>query len=159
MRIEVLRDYLCMDSPERHVSVFRHLNLEITMILLFDGYCMLCSRAVRFILAHDRKGRVRFAALQSKQGLMLIKELNLPVDQVDSVILVEGNQFYMKSIAVLRVLRQLDGWSRILALFIILPRPLRDFIYDVIARKRYRIFGRRDSCLVPPEAMKERFLQ
>ncbi len=129
------------------------------MILLFDGYCHLCSRAVRFILAHDRKGRVRFAALQSQPGLTLAKELNLPVDQVDSVILVEGNQYYIKSSAAIRVLRQLNGWPRILAIFIILPKPVRDFIYDVIAKSRYRIFGKRDTCLIPTEDMKERFLQ
>lgn len=129
-----------------------------TPLILFDGYCNLCSRAVKFIIARDRKGIFRFTALQSQKGLLLLRQFNLPADQVESVVLIQGDKLYTKSTAALRILKELHGWPKLVAVFIILPRPLRDFVYDVIAKTRYWIFGKRDTCMVATKEISDRFL-
>jgi predicted DCC family thiol-disulfide oxidoreductase YuxK len=125
---------------------------------LFDGVCNLCNRSVQFILKRDRRGIFRFASLQSPLGQSLLKRSGLPADQLDSFVLVENNKAYTRSSGALRVLRQLGGAWSLLSVFRIVPRQWRDAVYNWIARRRYRWFGKADSCWLPSPKWKSRFL-
>jgi predicted DCC family thiol-disulfide oxidoreductase YuxK len=127
-------------------------------LVLYDGTCGLCDRSVQLILRHDRRGRFRFAALQSELGGALLARHGLPVDALDTVVLVEDGRAWTKSAAALRIARGMDGpWPLLRALGIV-PRPVRDFFYDRLANNRYRIFGRVDACMLPPPEVRARFL-
>jgi len=127
-------------------------------ILLFDGVCNLCSGSVQFIIRRDPEGRFCFASLQSEVGQRYLDELRVDRDAVDSVILIEGGRWYKESDAALRIARLLGGPWRVLGVFRLLPRPLRDRLYRFIARHRYRWFGKRESCWLPTPELRERFL-
>ncbi|MDO6429792.1 thiol-disulfide oxidoreductase DCC family protein [Flavitalea sp. BT771] len=127
--------------------------------MLFDGVCHLCSSSVQFILKRDRRGIFRFASLQSEVGQSLLRHSGLPADQLDSFVLVENNKVYTRSAGALRVCRKLDGAWPLLSFFRIIPRPLRDAVYNWIARRRYRWFGKNDSCWLPSPEWKSRFLE
>ena len=129
-------------------------------IVLYDGMCGLCSRAVRFIARHDGRGQFRFAALQSGVGQALLSgATDLPARLPDSVILVEADgAVRVESEAALRIAANLDGPVRHLARLRVVPRPVRDAVYRLVARTRYRIFGRHDVCEIPPPWLRERFL-
>jgi predicted DCC family thiol-disulfide oxidoreductase YuxK len=128
-------------------------------IVLFDGVCNLCNRSVQFIIRHDHKGKFLFAALQSEAGQALLKQHNLPLHtNPESIVLLHDRQIYQYSGAALRIARNLGGiWSLAYG-FIILPPFIRDGIYKLIARNRYRWFGRQDSCMLPTAALKAKFL-
>lgn len=126
-------------------------------IILFDGECHFCDRSVQFILKRDRHGYFKFASLQSELGQKLLKKHQIPTD-TDSFVLVTSKQAYVKSTAALKVVRHLTGLWKILYVFILVPRPLRNFVYDVIAKNRYRWFGRKESCDLPTPEMRRRFL-
>jgi predicted DCC family thiol-disulfide oxidoreductase YuxK len=127
-------------------------------LVLYDGTCGLCSRSVQLILRHDRRGRFRFAALQSDTGRALLERHGLPVDQLDSVVLVEGGRAFTRSRAALRIARRMDApWPALAALSIV-PRPVADFVYGRVADNRYRWFGRTEACMLPPPEVRARFL-
>lgn len=125
-------------------------------ILFFDGVCNLCNGLVKFVIRHDHNAAIRFAPLQSQGAADLLCRNNITGS--DSVIYLTEGGFFIKSSAILRMFRDMGGAWRLLYGFIIVPRFIRDFIYDVVARNRYRIFGRRESCMVPTPDVKERFL-
>jgi predicted DCC family thiol-disulfide oxidoreductase YuxK len=129
-------------------------------IVLYDGLCGLCSRSVRFIARHDRRGRFRFAPLDSDPARALLHDATgVPPLLPDSVILVEaGGAVFVESDAALRIIARLDGPVRHLARLRIVPRPVRDAVYRLVARTRYRIFGRLEVCEIPAPWMRERFL-
>jgi len=127
-------------------------------VVLYDGTCGLCDRSVQLILRHDRRGRFRFAALQSDIGRALLARHGLPVDALDTVVLVEDGHAYTKSSAALRVARGMDAPWPAFRVFSLVPRPVRDFFYDRVAKSRYRIFGRVDACMLPPPEVRARFL-
>ena len=127
-------------------------------IVLFDGVCNLCQASVRFILAHDRDAVFRFAALDSDIGRNLAADGLLENRSADSVILVEGGAAYMRSEAVMRIAARLGLPWRGLAGLRILPLPLRDGAYDLLARNRYRWFGRTEICPAPDRDFRDRFL-
>jgi len=116
-------------------------------ILLFDGYCNLCSRLVNFIIKRDKKAKFLFVSLQSANGQSLLKKFGLPGDDFDSVVYIMGDKYYLKSSAILHILKELGGIWKLFFIFIIIPHFIRDFIYKIIAKTRYRIFGRHDSCM------------
>ncbi len=127
-------------------------------IILFDGVCNLCSGAVRFVIERDPEAEFRFASLQSERGRALLRRHGLPEDGMDTMVLVEAGRAYTNSSAALRVTRRLRRpWSWLRALLVV-PRPLRDAVYGVVARHRYRWFGRREACLVPGPELRDRFL-
>ena len=129
-----------------------------TPVVLFDGVCNLCNASVRAILARDRKGIFRLASLQSQAARRVFAEAGAPVPAVDSVVLVEGGTVYTRSDVVIRVASRLGfPWSMAGVLRIV-PRGLRDAVYDWIARNRYRWFGRKDACPVPTPEQRARFL-
>ena len=128
-------------------------------VVLYDGSCGLCSRSVRFIASHDPAGRFRFAALGSDVAAEILRGARVPAQLPDSVVLVEADgTVRVESDAALLIVAQLRGPARHLARLRILPRPLRDAVYRLIARTRYRIFGRHDVCELPAPWFRERFL-
>jgi predicted DCC family thiol-disulfide oxidoreductase YuxK len=126
-------------------------------IVLFDGVCNFCNGSVNFIIRHDRYDRFRFAALQSDIGQELRQKYAIP-DDVDSIILIENDRAYMHSTAALRIDRGLGGIWSLAYVFIIVPAVVRDFFYKLFAKNRYRLFGRKDVCMVPTPEIRERFL-
>ena len=127
-------------------------------VVLFDGECNLCNRAVQFVLRRDRRARFRFASLQSPAGRRLLAGIALPTPLPDSIVLLEAGRAFLRSGAALRIARGL-GWPwRLFAALLLVPRPLRDWAYDVVARHRHRWFGRRSSCMVPTPELRDRFL-
>jgi len=127
-------------------------------IILFDGVCNFCNFLVDFIIKHDKKNLFKFAALQSSTGRDLLKSSNLNLMSQDTFILIDGDKVYIKSTAALIICKQLSGFTKILFTFIIIPKFIRDFIYDLIAKNRYKFFGKRKSCRIPTEAEMNKFL-
>ncbi len=133
----------------------------MSAIVLFDGVCHLCHASVRFIIARDKAGYFKFASLQSEFAQALLKDhaLEYPLGRGDdSVILVEDGIVYTHSTASLRVARQLDGIVRLGAVFLFVPKFIRDAVYRVVAKHRYRWFGKDDECWIPTPELKSRFL-
>jgi predicted DCC family thiol-disulfide oxidoreductase YuxK len=127
-------------------------------IIFFDGVCNLCNSSVQFVIKKDKENKFRFASLQSEAGQEMLQQFNLSQNDFNSFILLEDGKLYTRSTAALRVLSQLKGWkwSRV---FNWVPRFLRDGVYNVIARNRYKWFGKRDSCMLPTENLVSRFLK
>lgn len=143
-------------SPRRiRKSVVQKLN---KMTILFDGVCNLCNASINFIIDRDSKGMFKFAALQSEIGQDFLKTKAFNTADFDSVILIDENKIYQKSDAALEIARHLDGFWKIFYIFKIIPTFLRNPIYDLVARNRYRIFGRTDACRIPTPELKARFL-
>jgi predicted DCC family thiol-disulfide oxidoreductase YuxK len=127
-------------------------------LILFDGYCNLCSKSVQFVLKHDRKAKFRFASLQSEYGKAILQKHQMPTDALGTFVLIESDVVYTRSTAALRVVKSLSGMWPLLYVAIIIPRFLRDAIYALVARNRYRWFGKRDSCWLKSNEWKGRFL-
>ncbi|MEH0155043.1 thiol-disulfide oxidoreductase DCC family protein [Limibacter armeniacum] len=127
-------------------------------IILFDGVCNLCNGAINFVIDHDKNARFKFAALQSEEGQQFLEKHDLDKNDFDSFVLVEGDKVSQRSTAALKVAKGLGGFWSILYAFIIVPRPIRDFVYKVIAKNRYKWFGKRDACRLPTPELKERFV-
>ena len=130
-------------------------------IILFDGICNLCNSAVQWVIARDKEGRFDFATLQSDAARQELERV-LSRDEIealpDSIVLLDSDGVHTRSAAALRIARGLGRRFAWLRLGFVLPRPIRDAIYDLIARKRYRWFGRRDSCMTPTPDLAARFL-
>jgi predicted DCC family thiol-disulfide oxidoreductase YuxK len=127
-------------------------------ILLFDGVCNLCDGLVQFVLTRDPKGYFRFAALQSEAAAGLIAKYDLPTD-IETMILIENGRAYLRSSAGLRVFRHLRGaWPALFYLCYWVPAPIRDVFYRLLARNRYRLFGKKESCMIPTPEIRARFL-
>ena len=127
-------------------------------VLLFDGVCNLCNGSVQWILKRDHAGQFRFAALQSETGQQFLARFGMAQEDFDTVVLVDGDRIYNRSDAALEILRRLGmPWS-LLAWLRWIPRPVRNAVYDWVARNRYRWFGRQQECLLPRPEWKGRFL-
>lgn len=127
-------------------------------VLLFDGICNFCNGTVNFIIKRDHKDKFCFASLQSNVGQELLKTFNLPTNDFDTFVLVEGKKYYIKSTAALKVLKKLGGVWSFLYILIIIPRPLRDIVYNLIAKNRYKWFGKKEQCILPAPDIKKKFL-
>lgn len=121
-------------------------------VVLFDGVCNLCNGAVRFVTRHDRAGRFDFASLQSETGARLLRERRpgFALDELETLVFIEGARVYTHSDAALRIARGLDGAWPLLGLLGLVPRVIRDAAYRFVARRRYRWFGRAEACAIPP---------
>lgn len=135
------------------------LESEHKTVILYDGVCRFCSSSVQFLLRHDRRARFRFAALQSEAGQNLCQVRGLDPDDLDSLILVTPGGVFTRSDAAIQIAVLLGGPWKIVALCRLIPRPLRNWAYGIFARNRYGWFGRRDSCLIPPDEYRQRFLE
>ena len=128
-------------------------------ILVFDGVCVLCSRWVRFVLKRDQGGKFNFAAMQTPRGRELLAQHGIDPDEPMSFLLLDDGVGYMDTDAIVRVLRSCGGgWTLAASLLHAVPRFVRNAVYRWIARHRYRLFGRRDACLVPEKDVSDRFL-
>jgi predicted DCC family thiol-disulfide oxidoreductase YuxK len=128
----------------------------VRAVLLFDGVCTLCNGFVQFVIQRDPAGRFQFATLQSDAARRLLQAVPRPLP--DTLVLVENGRVFLRSTAALRVARGLKFPWPLAFVLVVVPRPLRDWVYDIVARNRYRWFGRRDVCMVPTPELRARFL-
>jgi predicted DCC family thiol-disulfide oxidoreductase YuxK len=135
------------------------MTMEEHPVILFDGVCNLCNSSVQFIIERDRDKVFRFAPLQSEKAEQILDEYGVSQD-LDTLILIKDKTVYTKSEAYVEVLKEFDGAWKMFGVFLgLFPGFLRDAGYDVVARFRYRVFGKRDKCMVPSEDVKDRFIQ
>lgn len=126
-------------------------------IILFDGVCNFCNAAINFVIDHDVERRFRFASLQSDIGQRILTENRRSVSDFDTVLLVREGKLYEKSTAALEIARYLRGWTWLYA-FRFIPRFIRDAVYNLIAKNRYRIFGKSESCRIPTPEERSLFI-
>jgi predicted DCC family thiol-disulfide oxidoreductase YuxK len=127
-------------------------------IMIFDGVCNLCTHSVQFILKHESEPRIQFTAVQSPAGARLLRKFGFSADDISTFVLVSDGKIYIKTSAAILIAKHLKGpWSLLRVLWLV-PRPIRDWLYDVIARNRYAWFGRTSACMVPAPELSARFL-
>ncbi len=127
-------------------------------IILFDGVCNFCNSSVNKIIKHDKNNRYKFAALQSEIGKKLLEKHSIDSTIIDSIILIENDVAFIKSTAILKISKHLNGIYPLAYSFIIIPTFLRNFVYDFIARNRYKWWGKKDSCMIPTAEVKSKFI-
>ncbi len=125
---------------------------------MFDGVCNFCNSSVNFIIRNDKKDYFRFTPLQSEIGIKISEKYNLDSGNLKSVILVDKGKIYTKTTAALRIAKQLSGAWPALYVFIIVPAPIRDVIYNIIAKNRYKWWGEKESCMIPTPDVRKKFL-
>jgi predicted DCC family thiol-disulfide oxidoreductase YuxK len=131
---------------------------EYNEIVLFDGVCNFCDSSVQLILRKERKPILKFASLQSETGQKLIKQYGLDKGGIDSIVYISNGKARIKSTAALYLAKRLKGGYPLLFGFIIVPPFLRNWVYDWVARNRYKWFGKKDSCMIPSKEIRERFV-
>jgi len=128
-------------------------------IILFDGVCNLCNNTIQFVIKRDQNDIFRYAALQSETGEKFLAERNIDTKEIDSIILIEPNiAYYTKSTAALEIGKELKGLGTISAILQWLPESFRNIVYDIIAKNRYRWYGKKDACMIPTEELKSKFI-
>ena len=127
-------------------------------IILFDGVCNLCNSSINFVIKRDSANLYKFTALQEAPGIGLLKQYGINTLDTDSIILIGNGKAYTKSSAALRVAKGLSGVWPVLYGFIIIPKWIRNAVYDYIAKNRYKWYGKKDSCMIPTPELKNKFL-
>ncbi|MBX2910417.1 MAG: thiol-disulfide oxidoreductase DCC family protein [Chitinophagales bacterium] len=127
-------------------------------LILFDGVCNLCESSVQFILLRDEQAYFQFASLQSDSANKVLTQHGLRTSNFDSIVLIENGKIYQRSDAALRIAKQLSGAWKLFYAFIIVPRFIRDAVYNIVAKNRYRWFGKKNECMLPKPEWKHRFL-
>lgn len=127
-------------------------------IILFDGVCNFCNGAINFTIRQDKHAKLRFAPLQSAKGQGLLATYNIDSQAFNSFVLIDAGRALQKSSAALRVMRKLPWFWQWTQIFWLVPRFIRDGIYDLVARNRYKWFGRKEVCMIPSQDMRSRFL-
>lgn len=129
-------------------------------LILFDGVCNLCNASIQYVIKHDKKNEFMFTALQSETGKQIINEFNIDTTKVDSILLYSiDNVITSKSSAALKVASKLGFPINILSVFFIVPPFIRNWVYDYIAKNRYKWYGKRDACMIPTPELKAKFLK
>jgi predicted DCC family thiol-disulfide oxidoreductase YuxK len=128
-------------------------------LILFDGVCNLCSASVQFVIRHDPAGKFRFAAIQSQVGREIFQSHGLDPADLQTFVFITSGRIFLRSDAAIEVVSRFGGAWRFLRVFQFVPRIVRDSIYSIIARNRYRWFGRKEVCMIPTPEIKERFLE
>ncbi|MDN3586932.1 DCC1-like thiol-disulfide oxidoreductase family protein [Pedobacter aquatilis] len=126
-------------------------------VIFFDGVCNLCNASVQFVIKRDKHKHFQFTALQGKFAEEILPQSVFNSNQINSILLLEGGMIYQKSSAALRIAKKLNGFWPLIYGFIIVPRFIRDWVYDIIAKNRYKWWGKQESCWVPIPALKSRF--
>ena len=134
------------------------MGVEVDSVVIFDGVCNLCAHSVTFILAHERDQAIRFAAAQSPAGCELLSKLRFDPKNITTFVFIKNGKVFVRSDAALEIARHLRLPWRMLGVVQVVPRVLRDWLYDVVARNRYRWFGRLESCIVPTAELRTRFI-
>jgi predicted DCC family thiol-disulfide oxidoreductase YuxK len=127
-------------------------------IVLFDGVCNYCNRWVNFIIRHDKKDHFRFAPLQSPAAEELLRRHNIPAVDLNTFVLIENDRPYFRTTAGLRILKKLNGLYPLLYALIIVPPFIRNVAYRIISKNRYKWWGKRESCMMPDEQVRRKFL-
>lgn len=130
----------------------------MSAVVLFDGICNFCNSSVNFIIERDAQNFFKFAPIQSEVGQKLLDEYKIDRLETDSIILIENKTAYTHSTAALRIAQKLGGIWSLLYGFIVLPKFIRDFFYKLFAKYRYKLFGKKDECMIPTPDIRERFL-
>ena len=128
-------------------------------IIIFDGVCNFCNRTVNIILKHDKDNYFQFAPSQSNAAIEIMQQHRIDQKAIASVILVDKEIVYTKTDAVIQIATHLNGWPKIFRFIKLIPKPIRNFGYDLIANNRYRLFGKKASCMIPDASIRHRFLQ
>lgn len=128
------------------------------MIVYFDGICYLCNSLVDFLIKIDKRKKLKFSPLQSDFAQKELKNSTIDLSEVDSIIVQKGNKIYIKSDALIEVIKQLSWYWRIFLIIKIFPQKFADKIYDYIAKNRLKWFGRKNECMIPTEEVKSRFI-
>jgi predicted DCC family thiol-disulfide oxidoreductase YuxK len=128
-------------------------------LILFDGVCNLCNGFVNFLILRDKKNKFQFGSLQSVKVQAILNEYQYSSNDISTVIVIENNKLYSHSTAVLKIVRKLGGAWPLLYGFIIIPKTIRDFFYKLVAKNRYRMFGRKDACMIPTPQLKAKFVE
>jgi predicted DCC family thiol-disulfide oxidoreductase YuxK len=126
-------------------------------IIVFDGVCNFCNRVVQIIIRHDPSAQIHFTAQQTEAGEKLLHQYSIK-ESISSVVFITKGAVYYQSDAVIEIAKLLTGWPSVFKYTIIVPRFFRNYIYQLIAANRYRLFGKQDQCMVPKEEDKKRFL-
>lgn len=129
---------------------------EYNNILLFDGICNLCNGLVKFIIRRDHDKRILIIPLQSDEGKMIVKKVISDSEDIKTVVYITGNSYFLRSSAIIRLIRDLGGLWKLFYCLIIIPQFLRDPVYDLIAGYRYKLFGKRESCTITSKEMAKR---
>ncbi|MBA3972285.1 MAG: DUF393 domain-containing protein [Bacteroidetes bacterium] len=132
--------------------------LENKSIVLFDGVCNFCDNSINRIIRHDKKNRFSFAPLQSDIGKKLARQYGINTEKIDSIILIENGKAYTKSTAILRISKHLNMLYPLMYGFMIFPSFLRNSVYDVIAKNRYKWFGKKETCMIPTAEVRSKFI-
>jgi predicted DCC family thiol-disulfide oxidoreductase YuxK len=127
-------------------------------IILFDGVCNFCNRSINIILEQDQDAHFQFAPSQSTAGKDILQQFGLDQKASASVILIDNEKVYTKTDAVIQIATHLKGWPKLFRFIKFIPKPIRDFGYDLIAKNRYTLFGKRETCRIPDESIRHRFL-
>ncbi|WP_370277510.1 thiol-disulfide oxidoreductase DCC family protein [Flavobacterium sp. J27] len=128
-------------------------------IILFDGVCNLCESSVQFIIKRDKKDLFRFVAIQSELGQQIIKHIGIDTSKTDSIILyIPEKAYYYKAEAALQISKRLKGVYAILGYLSFIPNPIKNTVYDYIAKNRYKWYGKKESCMIPTPELKAKFL-
>lgn len=133
------------------------ISKENSKVILFDGVCNLCNDSVKFIIKNDKRNIFKFAPLQGKYGIKIQNSYNINTTKINSIILVDGENTFTKSSAALRIAKDLRAPFFMFYVFIIIPVFIRNFIYDLIAKNRYKWFGKMDNCMIPTKELKSKF--
>jgi predicted DCC family thiol-disulfide oxidoreductase YuxK len=129
-------------------------------IILFDGVCNFCDSAVQFVIRHDKKNTFRFVSLQSDLGQKILKHIGISASEIDSTILYEpGKAYYYKSDVAFKILKEISGIHKLLLAFSIFPKAVLDYAYDYVAKNRYKWFGKKESCMIPTQEQRAKFLE
>jgi predicted DCC family thiol-disulfide oxidoreductase YuxK len=129
-------------------------------IILFDGFCNLCDSSVQYVIKHDKRDAFRFVSLQSELGQKILKHIGINPMHIDSIVLYEpGISYYYKSTAALHIAKGLSGIFTLGTIFTILPTGLRDSVYDYVAKNRYKLYGQKETCMIPSPELKAKFLE
>ena len=134
------------------------INTKNKLIILFDGVCNLCNSSVQFIIKKDQKKQFLFTSLQSDAARDILLQFQLKNSEIDSILLIENGEVYQKSDAILKIVKRLNGIWKMSYGFIIIPKFIRDYVYMLIAKNRYRWFGKREVCMIPTKELQMRFL-
>jgi predicted DCC family thiol-disulfide oxidoreductase YuxK len=134
------------------------MDKEDYSVILFDGVCNLCNSSVNFIIDRDKRRIFRYATQQSESGQAYLKSYDLQTDTGESIILIEQGTVYIRSSAALRIAKKMDGAWPLMYIFMAVPRFIRDPAYNIIAKNRYKWFGRTEECRVPTPELQELFL-
>jgi len=128
-------------------------------IILFDGVCNFCNRTINIILKYDKDAYFQLAPSQSNAAMGIMQQFGLEQQAITSVILIDNEKVYTKTDAVIQIANRLSGWPSLFRLLKFIPKSIRNFGYDLIAKNRYTLFGKRDQCMIPASSARNRFLQ